>query len=294
MKYCYLNGKILEIKKARISPNDIGLARGYGVYDGIMLYAGKPFELAAHYKRFTNSAKLLGLKVPYTLENLDKSIAELYKKNKPKNPIVKLLLTGGETVASINFDKTKPTSIILMEEVPLPIEETFAKGVKVITHEFLRYLPTAKTTNYIEAVRLQEKKNKAGAVEIVYTNGGNVLEASTSNLFIVKDNVLITAPSDVLGGITRRVVLQLTKKYKKQLGLQKIEEKHYTVAEMLAADEVFLTSSFKEVLPVVNVDGKRVGDQSHFGKPGPVSKKILKLFREYVSDYRIQIFAAKY
>lgn len=286
MKYCYLNGKIVEIKKARISPNDIGLARGYGVYDGIMLYGGKPFELPAHYKRFTNSAKLLGLKIPYTLEDLEKSIAELYKKNKPKNPVIKLLLTGGETVASINFDRTKPTAIILMEEIPLPDEETFEKGVKIMTHEFLRYLPTAKTTNYIEAVRLQEKKNKVGAVEIVYTHNNNVLEASTSNLFIIKDNVLITAPTDILGGITRKVVLQIAKKYKKQLGLQKIEEKHYTVAEMLAADEVFLTSSFKEVLPVVNVDGKRVGDQSHFGKPGPVSKKILKLFREYVSDYR--------
>jgi branched-chain amino acid aminotransferase len=284
MKYCYLNGKIVEIKKARISPNDIGLARGYGVYDGIMLYGGKPFELPAHYKRFTNSAKLLGLKVPYTLEDLEKSIAELYKKNKPKNPVIKLLLTGGETVASINFDKTKPTVIILMEEIPLPDEETFEKGVKIMTHEFLRYLPTAKTTNYIEAVRLQEKKNKVGAVEIVYTHNNNVLEASTSNLFIAKDHILITAPTNILGGITRKVTLQLAKKYKKQLGLQKIEERHYTVAEMLAADEVFLTSSFKEVLPVVNVDGKKVGNQSHFGKPGNVSKELLKLFREYVKQ----------
>mgnify|MGYP000668573055 CR=1 FL=1 len=86
----------------------------------------------------------------------------------------------------------------------------------------------------------------------------------------------------MLGGITRKVILKLAKKYKKQLGLQKIEERHYTVAEMLAADEVFLTSSFKEVLPVVNVDGKKVGASSHLGKPGPTSKEFLRLFRRYV------------
>lgn len=282
MKYCYLNGKIIETKKAHISPNDIGITRGFGVYDGIMLYAGKPFELAAHYKRFTNSAKLLGMTVPYSFGDLEKIIAELYKKNKPKNPIVRLILTGGETVNSIDFDKKSPTAIVLMEEVPLPSEETFGKGVKVITHNFLRYLPISKTTNYIEAVRLQEKKNKAGAVEIIYTNDDKVLEASTSNLFIVKDGELITAKENILGGITRKVVLQLAKKYKKQLGLKAVVEREYSIKEMLEADEVFLTSSFKEVLPVVNIDGKKIGNSTHLGKPGEVSEKLLQLFREYI------------
>lgn len=282
MKYCYLNGKILETKKAHISPNDIGITRGFGVYDGIMMYGSRPFELPAHYKRFCNSAKILGMQVPYLFEDLQKIIAELYKKNKPKNPIIRLILTGGETVASINFDKIKPTAVVLMEEVPLPSEETFKKGVKVITHNFLRYLPISKTTNYIEAVRLQEKKNKAKAMEIVYTHNDKVLEASTSNLFIIKNGELITSKDNVLGGITRKVVLQLAKKNKKLLGLKNISEREYSVADMLSADEVFLTSSFKEVLPVVNIDGKKVGGKENFGKPGEVSRKLLNIFREYV------------
>jgi branched-subunit amino acid aminotransferase/4-amino-4-deoxychorismate lyase len=209
-------------------------------------------------------------------EKLRTHIQTLIKKNKPKNPIIRLILTGGETVNSITFDRQKLTSIILLEEVALPSRDNFENGVKVITAQYERYLPEAKTTHYIEVVRLQTKKSKAGAVEIIYHKNGVVSEASTSNVFIVKSGKVVTTKSGVLGGITKKVVTGLIKKHKKRLGVELVEGV-ITIDDLLGADEMFLTSSFKEVLPVVMVDGKKVGG----GKSGPVSKELLNLFREY-------------
>ncbi len=270
-RYTYLNGKILPHEKALVRADDIGLSRAFGVYDGIMTYHGRPFEMHKHYKRLSRSAKLLGLRVPVSEQELERIILSLVKKNSFKHPIVRVLLTGGTTLRGIDFDQKKPTFIVLLEELSQPSALDYKKGIRVITHEYERQIPEAKTINYIAAVRLQTHMRKARAVEALYTVGDHVLEATTSNLFIVKRGKIITPKAGILNGITRQVVLSLAKrKYK-------VEERPISLKELFAADEVFLTSSFKEVLPVTMIDGKKIGD----GKVGNVTRDLMELFSAY-------------
>lgn len=272
-RFTYVNGKILPHEKAQVGADDIGLSRAFGVYDGIMTYGGKPFEIGMHYKRLSRSAKLMGLRVPVTEKELEQVIISLVKKNSFTQPIVRVLLTGGTTLRGIDFDTKKPTFIILLEELSRPSPTDYKKGIRVITHEFQRQIPEAKTINYIAAVRLQGAMRKARAIEAIYTSGGKALEATTSNLFIVKKGVLVTSKENILNGITRQVVMKLAK------GSYKIEERAISLKELYGADEVFLTSSFKEVLPVTVIDGKKIGK----GIPGVVTLDLAKRFTVYTS-----------
>jgi branched-chain amino acid aminotransferase len=266
-RFSYVNGKILPHKKARIPADDIGLSRAFGIYDGIMTYGGRPFEIKRHYARLSRSAKRLGLRVPVSAAELERVILALIKRNAFKQPIVRVLLTGGTTLRGIDFDARKPTLIVLLEELSQPLASAYQSGVRVITYEYERQIPEAKTINYIAAVRLQPKMRKAKATEAIYTSNGKALEATTSNLFIVKKGVIATPKDNILGGITRQVVIELAKQAGYRIRLRPI-----SVKELLAADEVFLTSSFKEVLPVSHIDGKRIG------RPGPVTKDLMARF----------------
>lgn len=269
-RYTYVNGKILPHEKARIPADDIGISRAFGVYDGIMTYQGRPFEMARHYARLRRSAMRLGLRVPVSGKELERIILALVKKNPFKQPIVRVLLTGGTTLRGIDFDPKKPTLIVLLEELSQPPGAAYRTGVRVITHEYERQIPEAKTINYIAAVQLQGAMRKAKATEAIYTAHGSALEATTSNLFIVKKGALVTPKDQILGGITREVVIKLARK----AGYQVIE-RAVSIKEMLGADEVFLTSSFKEVLPVSSIDGARIG------VPGPVTRDLMTRFRDY-------------
>lgn len=270
-RYTYVNGKILPHEKAVIRVDDIGISRAFGVYDGIMTYKGRPFEMTKHYARLSRSAKRMGLRVPVSGKELERIILTLVKKNSFKNPIVRVLLTGGTTLRGIDFDPKKPTFIVLLEELSQPSAAAYKTGVRVITHEYERQIPEAKTINYIAAVRLQGAMRKAKATEAIYTLKNNALEATTSNLFIVKTGKIITPKDGILNGITRQVVIALAKKH------YTVVERAISIREMLSADEVFLTSSFKEVLPVSHIDKKALG------KPGPVTKDLAERFAQYTA-----------
>lgn len=268
-RYTYVNGKILPHEKATVRVDDIAISRAFGVYDGIMTYAGQPFEMARHYKRLSRSAKLLGLRVPVTEAELERIIHALVKKNNFKHPIVRVLLTGGTTLGGIDFNPKHPTLIVQLEELSQPTPAQYKAGVRVITHEFERQIPEAKTINYIAAVRLQSPMRKARATEAIYTHKGHALEATTSNLFVVKRGVVYTPKNGILNGITRQVVIEEARR-----GGYRVHEAPVSVKSLFGADEVFLTSSFKEVLPVTFIDGKRVGS----GRPGPVTADIAARF----------------
>lgn len=271
-RYTYVNGKILPHEKALIPADDIGLSRAFGIYDGIMTYGGRPFEMARHYARLSRSAKRLGLRVPVSAAELERIIIALVRKNSFTQPIVRVLLTGGTTLRGIDFDAKKPTLIVLLEELSQPPRAAYAAGVRVITLEYERQIPEAKTINYIAAVRLQGTMRKAKATEAIYTRKGKALEATTSNLFIVKRGVLVTPKEGILGGITRQVVIEIARR-----AGYAVNERAISIKEMLKADEVFLTSSFKEVLPIAFIDGTKIG------KPGPVTQDLMARFCEYVN-----------
>lgn len=233
--------------------------------------------LADHLSRFRKSANFLDLKIGITDEYIEKIINELVEKNAIETCHVKFILTGGEVVGGIDYDYEKPTFYIFLEEHK-PLDARFYEhGSRVILEEYLRDFPEMKTTNYIKAVTLQKKQKKSGALETLYFWQNFVLECSTSNFFIIKNGKLITAKDSILQGITRKVVLDMAF----QSGLP-IEERDFSLEELLNADEAFLTASFKGIVPVVEIVGhKHIGS----GKVGEITKTLMSKFKNLIENH---------
>ena len=267
-KYCYFQGSIIPFDKAHISLNDLGVLRGYGVFDFYRSYNGKPFCLKEHFARFQNSAKSIGLKVPVSFATFEKITLDLLKKNKVKDASFRAVLLGGPVQNSLS--PAKPTFYILNEEAYAPTKEQAQKGVGLMVHEYLRYIPEAKTTNYVEAVKMQKERIKQKAYEILYVSDGMVLECSTSNIFMIKGNHLITPNKNILNGITRKMVIKIAKKD------FIIEERDVEIYELLLADEIFISGTNKEVLPIIKVGNKIISK----GKVGEKTKLLQKLWKD--------------
>lgn len=275
-KYCFLNGEIMPLTEAKVGIEDIGLLRGYGVYDGLSVIGGKVFRFEDHWNRFLSSAHALSLNIPITPEKAKEVIEELAVKNGFMDRAnARLILTGGKTLGGIEYDFNEPTFYILVEKwEPLP-EDYYKNGAKLITYRYSREWPTHKTTNYIQAVSLQDLRKEKKAVEILYVYDGEILECATSNIFLVKDDKLITPSDGVLGGITRKVVLELVG----VSGKYEIEERPVYEDELKTIDEVFITSSFKDIVPIVNIDDSEVGS----GQVGPIAKDLMQAFAKVIN-----------
>lgn len=274
--YSYFNGKIIALKNVKISPYDIGLLRGYGVFDVMCTQNGKPFLLDQHWQRLKNSARELNLKIPLAKNKYEKILAKLLKRNGFKKSTIRTILTGGFSNNGFSYQPGRETFLILIEKFqPLP-PAIYQKGAKVVTQSFTRYCPQAKITNYVEAIRRQDEQEIHGALEIVYLAGRQVLEASTSNIFMVKNNKVITAQDNILIGMTRNLVIKLANKNKYQ-----VEERNFSVKELLAADEVFLTATNKDIAPIVKIDHKKIGT----GQVGKTTQLLMKAFNDFVKKY---------
>lgn len=269
-KYAYVNGKIVDINKPAVALNDIGLLRAHGVFDFLRTYNGKLFHYSDHFSRFVNSAKTIGLAVPSKKDEVGKMIYHLMKQNKVKEASIRLLCSGGPSVDGY-LPAGKPTFAILLEDIYTVSPKLYQTGAKVITCEHERVFPSAKTINYTLAITLIKNKKQAGAIELLYTKNGRILECEKSNFFLVRPGKLITADKDILKGITRKIVISLAKK----LGLV-VEERDVLVDEIGDADEAFLTSTVKHVLPIVKIDDRIIGD----GKVGPITKQIMEAMTE--------------
>ncbi len=270
--FIFQHGKIIRQDKAHVSPLDIGLLRGYAVYDGMTMVHGKVVGFRDHYNRFKNSARAIGLPFPYTATYLADICTTLYKKNRYARMNIRAILSGGETRSGIL--PTGPELMLLTEEWTALPQAVYHKGAKLIVHEHKRFMPSIKTTHYTTAVMLQKEKIRAKAIEILYTDQGRALECSTSNFFIIKDGRLITPKDDILHGITRKIVLGLAH------GLH-VEEREVSLEEVYAADEVFITSSFKDIVPVVMVGTARIAN----GQVGQKTKHIIELFKQFLEKY---------
>lgn len=272
-KYCYLNGKIIETKKAKVSITDIGLLRGFGVFDALKTYDGRPFLFAHHYKRIVNSAKMIGLHFPISQEQTEKIIRELVKKNKASDISVRIVLTGGESTDGTNYNAAKPTVYILMHKAEIFHPDLYRKGAKLITVEYGREVPKSKTNNYITKLKNDSLKHAKKAHELLYINNGNVLEGATCNIFIFKGNTLITPKDNILIGTRRELVLKIAHNQ------FKIEERDIKLKELLSADEVFITSCNRGIMPVTQIDNKKIGT----GKVGINAQKLMAMYAEYVN-----------
>lgn len=273
-KYCYLNGQIVPISEAKVGIEDIGLLRGYGVYDGLAVVGGQPFRFADHFARFLAGAQTLNLNVPITEESCEKKIKEIVEKSGfASRANVRMILTGGPTINGIEYEFENPTFYITTDKWESLPSEYYEAGAKLLSYRYKREMPEHKTINYITAVKLQNWRKEEGAVEILYTYDGEVFECATSNICLVKNGAIITPAEEVLGGITLKVVLELAEK-----AGYKIERRRVYEDELKTADEIFITSSFKDIVPIVNIDGSVVGS----GRVGEVTKALILAFKQKI------------
>lgn len=272
---CFLNGAIVPLSEATVGILDLGLLRAFGIYEGITAFSGTPFRFDDHWKRFERSAEKLGLTIPLSSDQALKAMKEIIAHNAPgKRANLRMVLTGGQAEGGIEHVPGRETFFITAEPaVPLP-EALYEKGASLITFEHERLLPESKTIDYTNAVMLQKLRREKGAVEILYTSRGEVLECATSNIFIVKAGELYTPVAAVLKGVTRAVVLELAQ------GMYPVHEAPISVEGLFGADEVFITSSFKDIVPIISIDGKGVGG----GAPGPITKDLADRFTKYARN----------
>lgn len=262
--WVYINGKIVEQQHANIPVDNTGIARAFGVFDLFRTRNKVPTFFDDYLNRFTESQKFLGLSRQISRDEVISAVKDLQEKNRFQDSTFKLILLGDGPDGSPVFD---PFFYIL--NLPLTIDLN-KKSIKVITHEYVREYPKIKSLNYMTSFALQRKKTEQDAEEVIYHYEGLVSEASRCNLFIIKDGHLITPNENILHGITRKHVIEAAK------SIMDVEIMSVTLDDMLNADEVFVTSTTKEVMPVSHIDGNVVGVGSDW------SKKIQVAFRDYL------------
>jgi len=266
----------LPAGKALICPDDLGVLRGYGVFDVMKTVNGKIFLFDEHFKRLSDSADYLGVKLPAQKSEIEEAIKKLISKNKIKQASIRIVLTGGRSADAIHFDSKTPTFYILVSEFRPLKEELFKNGVKLATVNRGRDMAEIKTTNYIAAVKnINERQKKENFFEILYVSNGLVLEASTSNFFAFIGDKLVAPKDNILKGITRNLVIKLARKE------FEMEERELKIEELALVKEAFIVATNKDIVPVVQIDNLKIGD----GKPGKNTKRMMEIFADFVKNY---------
>lgn len=274
MSIYYIDGEFVDDSNAQIPVTDLAVLRGYGVFDFTRTYGGVPFKLAEHVARLRRSAEWIEMPLAMSDAEISDIVTQTVKRNGFPEAGVRIVLTGGDSGDGLTPDDSPRLLVMVTPLRPLKAEQ-YTNGVKIITEVIERYLPEAKTLNYIPAIKVLRRGAKEGAVEAVYVNReGYVLEGTTSNIFAFFGDTLVTPDVGVLTGITRNVVIELAR------GHFAIEERPVTLDELYRADEAFLSASNKQVLPVVTVNETTIGD----GIPGTRTRRIMGLFGAYTGE----------
>jgi branched-chain amino acid aminotransferase len=272
--YC-VNGHFTPASEAGVPVGDLGLVRGYGVFDVLRTYDRVPFALDRHLARLQRSAEQIDLPLPVPLDKLEQLVRECLARNAGVEPnadvTVRIIVTGGVS-PSFMLPDGEPSFMILVTPVRAVAAHHYSEGASLITADIPRFMPSVKSINYISAILGQKQARKAGAVEALYcTHEGIISECTTSNFFVVRDGKLITPDQDVLGGITRSIALELAS------DLGEVFLRPILRQELGEIDEAFITSTTKEIMPVVRIDDVRIGS----GRPGPYTQRLAELFQSY-------------
>ncbi|MGW8122778.1 aminotransferase class IV [Roseivirga echinicomitans] len=269
----FFNGSYVPKESITFSIDDVGVARGYGIFDYFKVYNGAPAFMEAHLSRFENSARLLGMEVPFSREEIEVAIAKVIRHNAFPLSGIKVLMTGGNSPDG--FSAGKPNLIITNTAVSETNPSFYTEGVSLMTHRFTREMPEIKSTNYATAVRLEPIWKQKGHVDVLYHDGELVSEVSRSNVFLVEGNKLITNEIGVLPGITRMNVLKMAP----QLGFE-VEIRAIALVEVFAAQEFFMVSTNKRVMPVVKIDDVEIAG----GKIGPKTKTLMEGYSKRLAE----------
>jgi branched-chain amino acid aminotransferase len=276
----WINGRLYEKEDAKISVYDHGLLYGDGVFEGLRSYGGKVFRLEQHLTRLWNSAKAILLEIPLSREQVASAIDETLAANGLQDGYIRLIVTRGAGSLGLDPNRTSnPQVIIITDYIAVYPEELYRQGLEIVTAGTMRNHPAAlnpriKSLNYLNNILAKIECMQAGCMEALMLNHkGEVAECTADNIFLVRDGILLTPPTDagVLEGITREAVIDLAR----QSG-REVREQTLTRHDVYIADECFLTGTAVEVIAVVKVDSRRIGS----GAPGPITRDLKEQFHK--------------
>lgn len=265
MAVYYIDGEFVPAEKAVIPVDDLALLRGIGVFDLLRTYDGKPYFLDAHIDRLETSARRIDLPLPWSHDEIVGVVEQTLAKNDIPEANIRIVVTGGPSEDFMN-PSGSPRLLVLVSPIPRLPDHWYTKGVKIISWEVERPIPGAKSIDYISASLALKKAGAVGAVEALYIDrNGLALECTTANIFAFVGDKLVTPGRGILSGVTRKVVLELAET------LFPIDIRDISRAELLAADEVFITGTSKGLVPVVQVDDGVIAD----GVPGRHTRQLM-------------------
>lgn len=287
----WLDGKLVPEQEAKVSVFDHGLLYGDGVFEGIRAYHGRVFRLHEHLQRMYDGAQCLMIDIPLSMAQMQEAVLATLRANDLKDAYIRLVVTRG--VGDLGLDPRKcpvPTVFCIATSIALYPEEVYQKGLSLITCSTRRNDPqtlngSIKSLNYLNNIMAKIECTQADVPEgIMLTTDGYVAECTGDNIFLINDNKLITPPEYIgnLPGITRQAVMEVAA----ELGMEVCEEL-FRVRSVYTAQEAFLTGTAAELVPVVRVDGRTIGD----GTPGPSTGKLLEAFRSLIKCSGEPIYA---
>lgn len=276
----YISGKFYDKADAKISVYDHGLLYGDGVFEGLRSYGGKVFQLQEHLRRLYESAKSIWLEIPISIEAMTAAVLETLIVNNLEDAYIRLVVTRGAGSLGLDPNRTSdPQIIIIADKISLYPAEFYEKGLEIITASTIRNHPAAlspriKSLNYLNNILAKIEGLKAGCIEAMMLNSkGEVAECTGDNIFLVRHKRLLTPSIEagILEGVTRDAVIQLARENEIE-----VREIPLTKHDVYIADEVFLTGTAAEVIPVVKIDNRTIGS----GEPGPITKDLMARFKK--------------
>lgn len=274
MVYVFLNGRIVPEKDAKIAVSDHGFLYADGVYETLRTFNGKIWQVREHLRRLRGSAKLIGLDVPWADGKLQEWLEKTVKKNGFAESRIRLTVTRGSN--HFDFGPAKKSTILIQVARLVGESDEVKRGVKVVTVKFDRLLPLSKSVSLLPMVLAMREASAKKAYEGLFMDCQNhVLEGSRTNVFIVKKGVLITPKEKILLGTTRNFIIKLAKKN----GIKVIERK-IGLKELYEADEVFISNAPKGIIPVKQVDGRKIGG------PGEMTRTLIDHYLQYVKNFK--------
>ena len=289
----YIDGEFLPKAEAKVSVFDHGLLYGDGVFEGIRSYNSRVFKLDAHLERLYDSAKSIMLQIPIPIETMKETVLETLRRNHLREAYIRLIVTRGIGDLGLDPDKCPiPSIIIIADKITLYPQKFYEDGLEIVTASVRRNYseainPRIKSLNYLNNILAKIEGKQSGAEEVLMLNAeGYVVECSGDNIFWVKNGVLVTPPVHIgiLEGVTRNSVIDLAR----DAGMQ-VEERVFTRHDLYIADECFLTGTAAEVIPVVKIDRRAIGD----GQPGKVTEKLIAAFRQFAHNCGTPIYTAE-
>ncbi len=288
----YLNGKFVTRREdAMISAYDHGFLYGDGIFEGIRAYNGRVFKLKEHLQRLYYSALALKLNIPIMIDEMEKAVVETCKRSGMKDIYIRLVVSRGPGDFGLDPRKCqKPTVIIMADEIQLYPKEKYEQGLKVATTSTRRNRPDSincqvKSLNYLNNILAKIETIQVGVDEAVMLNDeGYVCEGAADNIFIIKRGGKVYTPPPYLGlleGITRNTVIDIAHGMDYQ-----VFEEPFTVNDIYSSEECFLTGSGAELIPVIEIDGRPIGN----AKPGPIFKKLLVAYKELTQTQGVEIY----